>query len=92
MVGFSSLPGERRDKNETVTAFLLPFPHRVRQTTGSQETLMPCNTVPQLLLAFSGGNSCLLLTANLLQGISRAALPLPDLLLRVRVPKMQPCP
>lgn len=58
MVGFSSLPGEQRDKNETVTALLLPFPHHVRGTTRSWETPIPQDAVPHPPLVFSGGNSC----------------------------------
>lgn len=58
MVGFSGFPGEQWDKNEIVTALLLPFPHHIRETTSSWETPMPHDMVPQPLLAFSGGFSC----------------------------------
>jgi len=72
--------------------FSFPLLTNLRETTSSQETLVPQDTVPQSLLAFSGGNSCHHPMTSLLQGISQAALPPPGRLLWVRFPKTQPCP
>lgn len=61
---FSALSGAQWNKNETVSALVLPFPHHIRETTTLWENLMAQDTKPQPLLAFSGGKSCSLQLAT----------------------------
>lgn len=98
MAGSSSLPGEQWNKKESVTVLLLAFPHHARETTTSQETSMPQDTITQPLLTYRKKFLPLpdghrhQFHGDVLQGIPQAALPPPDPLSWVRFPKMQPCP